>query len=207
VGPPSQRLIRAHPDEFCLVKIRADEPAHELCTRRDNAVTSATDELLHVSVERFLNREARLLDDARLEEWLTLFAADGVYWMPLSGSIDPSREPSIMFDTASDRAQRVHQLLHTPHYAQIPPSRTVHQVSNLEVDGGPDGTVLAHAVIVVHELRPGDPGQVGLARPRTIAGRARYTLVRDGDQGWSIREKVVTLLGHDTPFWNFTFIF
>jgi 3-phenylpropionate/cinnamic acid dioxygenase small subunit len=170
-------------------------------------VTSATDELLLASVERFLYREARLLDDGRLEEWLTLFAPDGVYWMPLGGSTDPSREPSIMFDTASDRAQRVHQLLHTPHYAQIPPSRTVHQVTNVEVDGKADGTARVNAVIVVHELRPGDPGQVGLARPRAIAGRARYTLVRDGGGGWSISEKVVTLLGHDAPFWNFTFIF
>ena len=31
-------------------------------------------------IEQFLFREARLIDELRLEEWLALFAGDGVYW-------------------------------------------------------------------------------------------------------------------------------
>jgi 3-phenylpropionate/cinnamic acid dioxygenase small subunit len=169
-------------------------------------MTSATEEVT-ASIQRFLYREARLLDEGRLEEWLTLFTVDGIYWMPLGGGTDPAREPSVMFDTSLDRAQRVHQLLHTPHYSQIPASRTVHQVSNVEVDTATGEDIDVRAVIVVHELRPGDPGQIGLGQVRTISGRARYSLVPDEDEGWRISEKVVTLLGHDLPFWNLTFIF
>lgn len=164
-------------------------------------------EEVRVSLESFLYREARLLDEGRFEEWLKLFRPDGIYWMPLAGATDPASEPSVLFDTAADRAQRVHQLLHTPHYAQIPTSRTVHQVSNVEIDVAVDGSATVHAVVVVHELRPGDPAQVGLAQPRSLFGRARYTVTRDTEHGWLIAEKVVTLLGRDLPFTNFTFIF
>ncbi len=31
----------------------------------------------------FVVREARLIDEHRLDEWLELFADDGIYWMPL----------------------------------------------------------------------------------------------------------------------------
>ena len=31
----------------------------------------------------FVIREARLIDQQRFEEWLDLFAEDGIYWMPL----------------------------------------------------------------------------------------------------------------------------
>ena len=31
----------------------------------------------------FVLREARLLDQQRLEDWLDLFAEDGHYWMPV----------------------------------------------------------------------------------------------------------------------------
>ena len=38
----------------------------------------------------FVIREARLIDQHRLEEWLDLFADDGIYWMPLEwGQTDP----------------------------------------------------------------------------------------------------------------------
>ena len=38
----------------------------------------------------FVIREARLIDQHRFEEWLDLFADDGIYWMPLEwGQTDP----------------------------------------------------------------------------------------------------------------------
>ncbi|MPZ25139.1 MAG: hypothetical protein GEV12_01470 [Micromonosporaceae bacterium] len=168
-------------------------------------MTHPTETLTH-SVEQFLYREARLLDERALEEWLTLFTPDGIYFMPMFGSSDPVREPSVLFDTAGTRAQRVYQLLHTPHYAQIPASRTLHQVTNIEVWQNADETVAAYAVTVVHEVRPGDPGQVSIGQVRTIEGRARYDLVRASDS-WLIAKKTVELLTHDLPVRNLSFIF
>src|SRR5215510_7921843 len=76
--------------------------------------------------EDFLYAEARLLDAGRLEEWLKLFTEDGFYWIPIVDDSDPEIEPSILYDDRAQLAQRVHQILHQPHYSQKPSSRTVH---------------------------------------------------------------------------------
>ena len=62
--------------------------------------------------EEFLYREARSLDERRFEDWLELFTADGLYWLPMDDGVDPTLEPSILFADANERAQRVYQILH-----------------------------------------------------------------------------------------------
>ena len=47
----------------------------------------------------FVIREARLIDQHRLEEWLDLFTEDGIYWMPLEwGQTDPLLTASLMYE-------------------------------------------------------------------------------------------------------------
>ena len=47
----------------------------------------------------FVLREARLLDQQRLEDWLDLFAEDGHYWMPVErGQTDPRLTTSLMYE-------------------------------------------------------------------------------------------------------------
>ena len=36
----------------------------------------------HHQVEQFLYRQAELLDSKNWQQWIDLFADDGVYWMP-----------------------------------------------------------------------------------------------------------------------------
>src|SRR5215831_20606633 len=43
--------------------------------------------LLQHEVEQFLYREARLLDERRLDDWLGLLADDLHYWMPMRRNI------------------------------------------------------------------------------------------------------------------------
>ena len=133
--------------------------------------------------EAFLYREARLLDSGQLEVWLGLFAADGLYWIPINEQADPEREPSVIYDDATQRAKRVLQLLQGSHYVQVSPSRTVHFISNVEVeDGTTCSEVTLHCNVVVYELRPGDHQalQVGLGRPRAIVGQCGYRLRYEG---------------------------
>jgi len=153
--------------------------------------------------ETFLYEEARLLDEGRLEEWLELFTSDGLYWLPITDGADPAREPSLIYDDAAMRSQRVFALLHTPHYPQQPPSRTVRVVSNVLVDAADEVTVRCNVAIA--ELRPGDPRQLGLAALRTLAGRCQYRL-RLVDGGWKIALKKVLLIDSDLPQFNLTFI-
>jgi len=47
----------------------------------------------------FVVREARLLDQQRLEDWLDLFTDDGHYWMPVEwGQTDPKLTTSLMYE-------------------------------------------------------------------------------------------------------------
>ena len=151
-----------------------------------------------------LYHEARLLDDGRLDEWLELFTADAVYWVP-NVVEEPAREPSIVYDTRARMEERVYRLTQTPAHAQSPPSRTQHTVSNVEVLAGSPAEVTVLCHLVIFEQRPGDPGQVGLGAPRWLAGRCEYHLRRD-DAGWRIALKKVNLLDRELPQYNLTFV-
>jgi benzoate/toluate 1,2-dioxygenase beta subunit len=160
------------------------------------------------AAEDFLYREARLLDTGQLEAWLGLFAADGIYWIPINAQGDPEREPSVIYDDTSQRQKRVFQLLQGSRYAQIPASRTVHVISNVEVEDGPIvGEVTLYCNVIVYELRPGDHQalQVGLGRLSAIVGRCEYRL-RSASERWAIALKKIVLIDRDLPLHNLTFI-
>lgn len=155
--------------------------------------------------EGFLYTESQLLDEGRLEEWLELFTEDGVYWIPLLDNSDPELEPSILYDDRAQRAQRVHQILHEPHHAQRPPSRTVHLVSNVRVVQEESAAVaVVRCNIIVFEARPGGPEQYGLGMQRAVAAQCEYRLRNQGR--WRILLKKVLLVDRDLPIYNLTFI-
>jgi 3-phenylpropionate/cinnamic acid dioxygenase small subunit len=101
--------------------------------------------LLHRAVEDFLYREAELLDERRFEDWLELFTDDARYWMPMRRNV-PRDEPEREFTRAGldvnwfdegkeTLTRRVQQILTGVHWAEEPPSRTCHMVSNVQVVG------------------------------------------------------------------------
>jgi 3-phenylpropionate/cinnamic acid dioxygenase small subunit len=166
-----------------------------------------------IDVERAQNllyREARLLDERRYEEWLELFTDDGLYWIPIhqdGGEADPRSSVSIIYDDAERRSERVFRTLHTPVLDQSPPSRTIHVVSNVEVDDArePNGDARVHCVLMIAEMRPGGPRQVGLGEPRTFTGRCEYH-VREVDGRLLISLKKLFLLDSDRPLYTLTFL-
>ena len=51
------------------------------------------------AVEQFLYRQAELLDEKRIEEWMALFADDGWYWMPAEADqVEGDGEPNIFWE-------------------------------------------------------------------------------------------------------------
>ena len=147
--------------------------------------------------EAFLVREARLLDDRRFEEWLALFAADGVYWIPHRfGGGDPRREICLAFDDRRRLEDRIVWLRTGKAYSQIPPSRTTRLTSNVEVwSTETEGEVLVRSNFVVHEVRTNEQ--------RAIPGWLGHRLRRAGD-GWEIVIKQVNLLEADRGLENMT---
>ena len=159
--------------------------------------------LTRQDAEDFLYREAALLDDGRLDDWLALFADDGRYRLPIGSGDDPL-EPALVDDDRARLAERVFRLTSTQAHAQLPPSQTVHDVHNVRLEELPDGDVLVGCNLTVHEVRIGGPEQVGLGRLRSFPGRAVYVLTPGPPV--RIRAKTVHLLERELPLPNIAFI-
>ena len=83
----------------------------------------------------FVVREARLIDQHRLDEWLDLFAEDGIYWMPLEwGQTDPRLTASLMYEDKLLLKIRVDRLKGRATYSQSPKSRCHHVLQQPQVD-------------------------------------------------------------------------
>ena len=106
--------------------------------------------LLAQDVAEFLYREAELLDERRYEDWLSLLADDIRYWMPMrrnvkfgEGEREFTREATDIawFDEGKDTlTRRVRQILTGIHWAEEPPSRICHMISNVQIlDASPAG--------------------------------------------------------------------
>src|SRR5437763_8298192 len=106
-------------------------------------------------VEQFLYREARLLDERRFHDWLQLLTDDIRYWMgnrtnryPKSSKaiaiLDPDRydeddrskedELAILDEDKSTLNARIARLDTGMAWAEDPPSRTRHLITNIEVE-------------------------------------------------------------------------
>ncbi|MEX2455483.1 MAG: aromatic-ring-hydroxylating dioxygenase subunit beta [Rhodospirillaceae bacterium] len=142
-------------------------------------------------VEEFLYREAALLDDGRIAEWLGLFAADGFYWVPgFPGQESPFDASSPFYgDVAAMRAR----FLQRPGGA-VAASRTV---SNILVEGRNAG-LGAYEISARYVLAIAGPE----GRQAVHGGRYDYALLREGDSGFRIaakRASVVTAGSLDLP--------
>jgi len=86
-------------------------------------------------IDEFLIREAALLDEWRLEEWLALMAPDARYLVPPLDAPDADHHDTL-FLIADDRrtlASRVRQLLSGTTWAENPRSRTRRLVTNVRL--------------------------------------------------------------------------
>ena len=98
--------------------------------------------LLKFEAEEFLYREASLLDERRLDEWLALCTDDIHYWMPIRRTTT-AKEIANEFTKPGDMAffdddkqtlgLRVQRLQVGRAWAEDPPSRTRHTVSNVRI--------------------------------------------------------------------------
>jgi 3-phenylpropionate/cinnamic acid dioxygenase small subunit len=156
--------------------------------------------------EAFLYKEAELLDELRLEEWLRLFTPDGLYWVPIDDALATDQTASIVRDTTLRREERVFHLLHTRFPSQSPRSRTLHMVANVRIaENGPDIVRLVSNQ-VIYEVRTGDFRQVGLGIINTIVAKVEHVLERHEDD-LKIALKKILLINRDMPQGNLTFLF
>jgi 3-phenylpropionate/cinnamic acid dioxygenase small subunit len=151
-----------------------------------------SEQIVSPDLERLLQavvvREARLLDEQRLDEWDALFADDGVYWLPASPEAqDPRLEASHLYDDRMLRRVHIERLRSAHAYSQQPPGRCHHLLQTpevLEANLAGDCFYLRTAFLYT-ELRAG--------RTVTLPGVAHHRL-RRAASGFLIVLKRVDLL-------------
>ena len=150
----------------------------------------------------FYIREAWLLDERRLTEWLELFTDDVLYFMPRRKNVprrELHREQTPLGDLAileEDKrylAMRVARLDTGMAWAEDPPSRTRHLVGNLEVtplEAGEvtpleGGEVQARTAFLVYRSH--------LETDHQILSGYREDVLRRAEGGWKIARRTIVL--------------
>ena len=142
-------------------------------------------------VEVFLFHEARLLDERRFEEWMALFADDGIYWIPATPEQeDPLGEVSIAYEDRQLIDVRVRRLRHPDNFADQPAVRTRRVIGNVMIDAADDKMVVARSNFTFADFQ-GD-------EQRLFAGEYVHNL-RPVEDGFEIVRKRVNLLNCDAP--------
>ena len=158
-------------------------------------------------VEQFLYREARLLDERRFREWLELFTDDIYYWMggrtnryPRSSKaiaiLSPNRyveddqtredELSLLEENKQTLAGRVARLETGMAWAEDPPSRTRHLITNIEVAPGDTASELkVYSNFIVYRSRA--------ASEEDFYVGGRQDVLRRVDGSWRIARRKLTL--------------
>jgi 3-phenylpropionate/cinnamic acid dioxygenase small subunit len=178
------------------------------------------DEMIR-GVQQFLFREARLLDERRFHEWLHLFTNDIHYWMaartnhyPRSSKAiavldadccpeeDPVGAPELgLFDEDIETlTARVARLDTGMAWAEDPPSRTRHLITNIEIaSGASDSEVTVYCNFIVYRSR-------GETEQDFYVG-ARVDRLRVVDGAWKIANRRLTLDQHVLTAKNLSIFF
>jgi p-cumate 2,3-dioxygenase beta subunit len=135
-----------------------------------------------MEVEDLLYKEAALLDEWHLEEWLELLTEDAIYQIPPT-DVPEGDSRNTLFIVADDAVRirsRVKQLLGRFAWAENPHSRTRRMISNVRVLGADGENILVTANFAVHRMR--------YESVDTYVGHYDFKLVRI-DHGLRIRER------------------
>ena len=144
--------------------------------------------LLEREVENFLVREAALLDEWRLDDWLALFTEDARYMVPATDlpTADPKETLAIINDDMARLRGRVERLKSRHAHREFPWSRTRRFITNVRIKEIVGEEILVNASFLVYRIRSGqvDP----------LIGSYVYTLRRvDGALKIATRNAVLDL--------------
>src|SRR5882757_6837878 len=117
---------------------------------------------LRLEVESFYYDEAALLDQRRYREWLDLFTDDTHYWMPvrrtkasnqLDGEFSRLGDMAFFDDNKAMLTMRVRRLETGYAWAEEPPSRTRHLVTNVRIVAADGEHITAESNFHLHRTR------------------------------------------------------
>jgi len=161
---------------------------------------------VRAQVEEFLFREAELLDEWRLREWLDLLTDDVRYRVPIriakekaGGDTAVTGVSTEMFHLDEDRNSlelRVARLETGFGWAEEPPSRIRHLVTNVRVADG----LAVRSNVLVYRSRWDKPDY-------DVLSAERHDVLREVDCGLRLASRDVILDSTSIPTLNLTFFF
>ena len=127
---------------------------------------------LREEVEDFLYEEATVLDEWRLDDWLTLFTEDARYVVPTTDlpQGDPRRDMVFIDDDIVRLRARVNRLNSRHAHREYPSSRTRRFIANVRVEDTGGDEISATASCLVYRFRSGQGAP--------YVGRYEYKLKR-----------------------------
>jgi len=167
-------------------------PRHKQKAKPLPARSAVTDLDLQQRVEQFLFDQSELLDEKQWAAYIDLFAADGVYWMPITP--DQSEwldSPSIFAEDRQMMEIRMGRVTHPNAWSQAPQWGTSHVVGNVVIESVTDTEIAVRSRFQMMELRRD--------ASRHFAGTYRHKLTRVG-AGFKIALQRVDLLNGQAPF-------
>lgn len=156
----------------------------------DNGVTPE----IRVAVEKFLYRQAEIVDDQEWDAWLALFTESGKYWMPAAADQETADgQPNIFYEDVFLMEMRVKRVTHPYAHSQAPVQRLSRVVSNVIIESADSdsGDVVVRSKFHVVEYRLDDQ--------RYFAGKYRHHLKKTAD-GYRIELQRVDLANVEGPF-------
>ena len=143
---------------------------------------------------QFYIREAWLLDERKLGQWLDLFTDDVLYFMPRRKNV-PRREAHRELTPPGDLAileedkryleMRVARLDSGMAWAEDPPSRTRHLIGNLEATPLDNGEVAARTAFLVYRSH--------LETDSQLLSGYREDVLRPAGGSWKIARRTIVL--------------
>ncbi len=143
-----------------------------------------------------VEREARLLDQLRFDEWLAMYVPECIYWVPGTPAAgDPRREVAISFDDRRRMEDRIYRLRSGYAWSQAPKSRTVRMISNVEVFAAKQGDArMVRSNFLISEFR--------VDGTRFLSGWCGHRFVQSNEQRWQIQVRQVNLIDCDQNLRN-----
>jgi 3-phenylpropionate/cinnamic acid dioxygenase small subunit len=143
-------------------------------------------------IEQFLYRQSELLDGKRWQDYIDLFADDGLYWMPVTpDQTDWDSSPSIFAEDKNMMEVRMGRVTHPTAWSQQPMWATSHVIGNVVVERESEGEYSVRSRFHMMELRRDDV--------RHFGGTYHHTLVRQGGQ-LKIKLQRVDMFNAQAPY-------
>lgn len=134
------------------------------------------------AIEAFIYRSFRLLDEGEFESWLALWDSDAAYIVTTRADLEKGSKTALVNDDRDRLVGRIEQIRRWWH-AEAPRTRTLHHVTNIEIEPRASGQIAVYACFTVVATRRG--------RQDVFVGRYRDILRLVGDGIRIVRREAV----------------